>query len=85
MNIFLKILLLLVGVLVALKLLPMVIGAGSLMAAGLAGVLFIGASIAAVVLVLLALLSPLWIPLLAVVGLIVLIRGSGRSSTGIST
>ncbi|MEO6244409.1 MAG: hypothetical protein ABIQ12_03155 [Opitutaceae bacterium] len=82
MNSFLKIFLLVVLVLVAIKLLPLTLAAGCVL--GLAvGVLMIAgvsalAGVLAVAVGVVAALAPLWIPVLAVVGLIAVIRRLNR-------
>lgn len=82
MNTFLKILLCVLAVVIALKFLPFLVGA--LLVAGVAVVITaallmggVGIGVLALLvtgLVAAALLSPLWIPVLAVVGVIALIR-----------
>lgn len=82
MKTFLKVLLLVVVALVAIKLLPLTIGLGfvaglllvGLMAAGLS--LLAGIAVLAVVLG--AVLAPIWIPVLLIVGLVALIRRATR-------
>jgi hypothetical protein len=94
MKTFLKVLLFVLLGLLAIKLLPFVllpvfvVGIGLLLAGGLAfsgiaaaagiGVAVLVAVVALLV-VLVAVLSPIWIPVLAVVGLIALIRRSSRA------
>ena len=95
MNTFLKILLCVVAAVIALKLMPFLLfpimagGFAILVAAGLvlAGVMaFAGVGIALVValavgvIALLAVSSPLWIPVLVVVGLVALICRLARAS-----
>lgn len=82
MNTFLKILLCVLAVLIALKFLPFLVG--GLVAAGLivliTATLLVGGvgigvlALCVTALLAAALLSPLWIPVLAVVGVIALIR-----------
>lgn len=83
MTTFLKIVLLVLATIVALKLLPCVLALGGLVAGLLAGVLFLGGSIVAMIVGILALvvavLAPLWIPVLLVVGIIALFRQGNRS------
>lgn len=96
MKTFLKVLLFVLLGLLAIKLLPFVLfpvvvaGAGLLLAvglafAGIAAVAGIGVAVVvalvALLVVLLTVLSPIWIPVLAIVGLIALIRRSGRAVT----
>ena len=83
MNPFLKIILILVAVVIAVKLLPLTLALGCIFAAALAVFALVGVSLVAALLclglLLAALLSPIWIPLLAVVGLIALIKRSHRA------
>lgn len=78
MKTFLKVLLILIGVVVAIKLLPVALAVMCVIAAGAALVALIGVSLAAGLLcaglVLALLLSPIWLPVLALVGLIALIK-----------
>jgi hypothetical protein len=78
MNKFLKILLLVVAAVVAVKLLPLTLALGFLLGLLLVGLLVLGLSLVGVVFVaaiaLGAISAPLWIPLLVVVGLIALIK-----------
>jgi hypothetical protein len=82
MNDFLKVLLLLLVVIVAVKLLPAIFALGFVL--GLAVVVMgaVGVSILATTsfasAILLAVLSPIWVPVLVVVGLIGLIKRNGR-------
>lgn len=89
MKTFLKVVLLLIGVVVALKLLPIIVGIGSFLAAALVGILLAVGSILAAVLgvavMILAVLSPLWIPVLAIVGLIALVKALSGPSRGVSS
>ena len=92
MNTFLKVLLCLVLGIVAIKLpllvLPVILVGlallvvGILLGGGVAAVAGVGLAILTgllvVTVVLVAALSPIWIPVLAIVGLIALIRRSGR-------
>jgi hypothetical protein len=71
MNTFLKVILILVAVVLALKLLPVLLVLGGVMAAGLA-------VLACATLAMLVLFSPLWLPVLALIGLIALVRRAGR-------
>lgn len=83
MKTFLKVLLLVIVALVAVKLLPLTIGLGFVLGLLLVALLAVGLSvvggIAALTLFLGALLSPIWIPVLAVVALIALIKRANRS------
>ena len=68
--------------------LPLLVAAGFALAGALLGFIALGASaIAALmgsVVVLAVLLSPVWIPLLALIGLIALIKRSGRKNGGVA-
>ena len=81
MKTFLKVLLIVVGVIVALKLLPIAFGLGCAAVALLAGLAVLGVSLVALLicaaLLVLTLLSPLWLPVLAIVGIITLCRRNG--------
>ncbi|MBI4623982.1 MAG: hypothetical protein HY736_12300 [Verrucomicrobia bacterium] len=83
MNPFLKIILILVAAVIAVKLLPLTLALGCIFAAALAVFALVGVSLVAVLLclglLLAALLSPIWIPLLALVGLIALIKRGTRA------
>lgn len=85
MKTFLKVILLVVVALVAIKLLPLTLGLGFATGLVLVGLIAMGfsllAGLAALALVLGAVLSPLWVPMLLIVGLIALIRKATRSST----
>lgn len=78
MKTFLKVLLLVVVALVAIKLLPLTIGLGFATGLLLVGLVMAGlsllAGLAVVALVLGALLAPVWIPALLLVGFIALMR-----------
>ena len=82
MKTFLKVLLIMIALVVAVKLLPAVFVLVCLAAAGIALVAVSGLSILAGILcaalVVAALLSPIWLPVLAIVGLVALCR-SGRA------
>jgi hypothetical protein len=79
---FLKCVLLVLVAIVAVKLLPLTIGLGFLLGFALVALAAVGVSAVAILfgvaVFLLAALSPVWIPLLALIGLIALIRGPGR-------
>ena len=84
MKTFLKVVLLIIVVLIAMKLLPLIFGLGWLFAGALVGALaFTASAIAAVAgsfLVIALILTPVWLPLLALIGLIALIkRSQGRN------
>jgi hypothetical protein len=78
MKTFLKVLLILIAAVVAVKLLPFAFLAVCGVAAVLAGLLVLGVSLAAVlicaVLAAAAALSPIWLPVLAIVGIVALCR-----------
>jgi hypothetical protein len=80
---FLKILLLVVVALLALKLLPLTLGLGCILAAGLLGLLALGVSVLAAVVggivILAAVLSPIWLPVLIIIGLVALLKRRNRS------
>jgi hypothetical protein len=84
MKSFLKIFLLVVLALVAIKLLPLTIALGCMLALAVGGLLVVGVSAFAAVLgvaiAVVAALAPLWIPVLAIVGLVSLLRRAGRRS-----
>jgi hypothetical protein len=84
MNTFLKVILVAFLVLVAIKLLPVTLVAGCILALAALAVLVVGVSAAAALLclafVLAAALAPIWLPVLAVVGIISLVRRSRRAS-----
>jgi hypothetical protein len=84
---FLKVLLLLVAALLALKFLPLIFGLGCAFALAVLGAIAVGAStIVALVgtaLVVAALLSPIWVPILLLVGVIALVKRSGRKNGGV--
>ncbi len=83
MNTFLKVLLIALLVVIAVKLLPLTLLAGCIVAAGALAVVVVGASAAAVVtcvaLAIAAALAPIWLPVLAIVGVIALIKRSRRT------
>ncbi len=78
MNNFLKVALLVVAALLAVKLLPLTLGLGFVLGLLVVGLLLLGLSLVAVVAVaaiaLGAALAPVWIPLLLILGLIALIK-----------
>lgn len=71
MKTFLKIFLLVCLALVALKLLPLTLALGCVMAIVLAGLVVLGLGFAVV-------LSPLWVPALVITGIVSLIVRTGR-------
>jgi predicted neutral ceramidase superfamily lipid hydrolase len=82
MNSFLKVVVLILVAIIAVKLLPAMLALGcvlgvAVVALGAIGVSMFGALCLASS-VLLAVLSPVWVPVLAVIGVIVLIKRSGR-------
>jgi hypothetical protein len=85
MRTFLKVLLVLAAAILAVKLLPFTVALGFALGIALIVALALGVSAAAVLtvtaLALVAVLSPLWIPILALVGVIALIKRLGRNGT----
>jgi hypothetical protein len=75
---FLKVVLLVLVALLALKLLPLAFGLGCILAAALLGLLALGASVIAAlfagVVMVAAVLAPIWVPVLIVVGLVALLK-----------
>lgn len=88
MNTFLKVVVLLIVAIIVVKVLPLVFGLIGMFVTGVVGLLAMGASaIAALVgsvLVLAALLSPIWVPVLLIVCLIALARRGTRRSGGMA-
>jgi hypothetical protein len=84
MKTFLKVLLIVVAAIVAVKLLPVALVFGCVAAFLLAALAVLGVSLAALALVaalvVAALLSPVWLPVLAVVGVIALCRRGGKAA-----
>lgn len=84
MKQFLKIVLLVLAVIVAIKLLPATLALGFAIGLTLALLAAVGFSLFAlgscVVLALAVVLSPVWLPVLAIVGLIVLMRRASRTA-----
>ncbi len=80
---FLKVLLIIALAIVAGKLLPLTLVVGGLLAAGVALLAVIGVSMLAIGtclgLGLIALLSPLWLPVLALIGIVMLVKRHNRS------
>lgn len=78
MNTFVKVLLLVVAAIVAVKLLPLTFALGCVLGLLLVGLLLLGLSMVAVALVasvaLVSVLAPIWIPVLLIVGLFALIK-----------
>jgi hypothetical protein len=85
MKTFLKVVLLVLVALAAIKLLPLTIGLGFATGLVLVGLIAMGFSLLAVVALLVlvagAVLAPVWIPVLLLVGLIALIRKATRKGT----
>ena len=83
MKTFLKVLLIIALAIVAVKLLPLTLVVGGLLAAGVALLAVIGVSMLAIGtglgLGLIALLSPLWLPVLALIGIVMLVKRHNRS------
>ena len=84
MKTFLKVMLILVAVVLAIKLLPLALGLACAIAGGIAVLVVAGLSLMAglvgAAMLLALVLSPIWLPLLALVGVIALIRKLSRSS-----
>lgn len=84
MKTFLKIALIVLGVLVLIKLLPFTLIAGCVIGAVAAVALVVGVSSAAVILcvaaLFLAVLSPIWLPVAAIVGIVSLFRRQKRAA-----
>jgi hypothetical protein len=84
MKTFLKILLFVVLAIVAIKLFPLTLALGIIMAGAVGAALFVGFSVIAVILGLLlamvAALAPIWLPALAIVGVIALFRKTGAKA-----
>ena len=84
MKSFIKFLLIVIIAVIAVKLLPLTFALGCILALALLGMAAFGLSamaiLLAVAITLAAILSPVWIPLLLIVGLIALIKRSGKSS-----
>lgn len=89
MKTFLKVLLIVVAVVIAVKLLPIAFVVGCAVAALLAGLAVLGVSLAALLicaaLAVAALLSPIWVPILAIVGIVALCRRSGNGNGAATT
>ena len=89
MKTFLKIALLVIAALVAVKFLPLIFGLGCLLAAAIVALLAIGASAIATLfgamIALAVVLSPIWVPLLALIGVIMLIKNGTRNSRVVAT
>jgi hypothetical protein len=84
MKTFLKVVLLVIVAVIVVKSLPLLIAAGFALAGALLGFIALAVSaLAALVgsaIVLGALLSPIWLPIFALVGLIALIKRGGRKN-----
>jgi hypothetical protein len=82
MNTFLKVVLLVIAILIALKLLPLTLGLLCLMGGIAVGLLALGLGAVAVIIGICiaaaAVLAPIWIPLLLIFGIIALIKRSNR-------
>lgn len=82
MKTFLKVLLLLAAALIAVKLLPLTLIGGCFLALGVIVALALGLSAVAILIALAvalaALLSPIWIPVLALIGVIALFKRLNR-------
>ena len=88
MKTFLKVVLLLIVVVIAVKFLQLIFGLGWLFAAAVIGALaFTASAVVAVTgsfFVIALILSPIWLPMLALVGLIALIKRSNRRNGGLA-
>ena len=84
MKTFLKVVLLVIAAVIAVKFLPHLFALGWLLAVAIVGLLAIGVSVAAAmvgtIVALTVLLAPIWVPVLALIGLIMLIQRSTRNS-----
>lgn len=84
MNTFLKILLIALLVVVAVKLLPVTLAIGCLLAGAAVLALVVGASAAVllfgIVALLAAVLAPIWLPVLIIVGIVALCRRATAKS-----
>ena len=84
---FLRIVLLVIAAIVAVKFLPLIFAFGWLLAGAVLGLLVLAGSAIATLMgsafVLAAVLSPIWIPLLALIGIIALVKRSNRKSVGL--
>jgi len=82
MKTFLKVLLYVAVAMVAIKLLPLTLALGIILALVIGFGVFVGFSMLAVLLgvglAVVAALAPIWLPALAVVGIVALIRKTGR-------
>lgn len=87
MNTFLKVFLIVIGAVIAVKLLPLAFGLVCGVAALLAGLAILGVSLVALlacaVLVVAAVLSPIWVPVLAIVGIVALCRRNGGAAKSV--
>ena len=84
MKTFLKVVLLVIAALVAIKMLPLIFGIGLVLGAAIVAVFAVGASAVATLLgamlALAVILAPIWVPVLAVIGLVALFKNGTRSS-----
>jgi hypothetical protein len=84
---FLKVVLLLIVAVIAIKLLPLIFVLACLFVGALVGLFALGMSAIVAMIgsafVVLAVTSPIWVPVLAIVGLIALANRSNRRSGGI--
>lgn len=87
MKTFAKVMLLLIVAVIAIKLLPLIFGLGWLVAGAVLGFVALGVSATIALmgsaLVLVVLLSPVWVPFLAIFGLILLIQRNTRQERGV--
>lgn len=88
MNTFLKVVVLLIVALIVVKVLPLMFGLVCMLAAGMLGLIVMGGSAFAAlvgsVVVLAVVMSPLWVPVLLIVGLIALAGRGTRRSGGVA-
>jgi hypothetical protein len=86
MNAFLKLVLLVLCAVLAVKFLPEMFAFGCLLAATLLGLAALGLplliAVCAAILAFVVLLAPLWLPVLLIVGVVALIRRAARGSAG---
>jgi hypothetical protein len=87
MKTFLWVMLILVGVVLAVKLLPLLFALMCVVGGGVAAVVVVALSVVALLagvgLLLALVFSPLWLPALVVVGLITLIKRTGAKPAGV--
>jgi hypothetical protein len=83
---FFKVLLLVIAAVIAVKLLPLTLGLGCLLGLALVALLAVGVSVfallAGLAVFLVAVLAPIWLPVLAIIGLVALIKRANRRPAG---